>query len=322
MELQRNTTGLGLIPSHDSVKRHILKLICEPLTESGFTKRRFDHAFTYFASVGYKGKAFLLTNDATALLPAIGYRASDDSLHGYAISDEQLPHVDLRAGLYLDEFLAQHLKLPLATQVELVILVPLAPNTPPYIVAAFAQAAPPSKETLQMRLTIAREEMKKRGALIVNWSADGASGHVKYMKELNTPKEGEPIIAIHGVATLKGDNETVILPARVVIFEGERRLLSTVPILDPVHLLNLLRSSPLRAKSAMGIGPHGISFRPLKEFLLSKLGAFRMENELGVRPSDFSAPDRMNYASAQRVFNTKVLEFVEAHRDPNELQGE
>lgn len=158
----RFSIGIGLIPSGDTLKEHITHIIGEPLHESGFTHRRLDFALEYFLRVGYSSKTFLLVNDATAVLPALGYRALDDSVHGYAISDELLALIDVRAGESLEAFMERFHAHPLANQVELVLLVPLAPRCPPYILAAFAQEGSQSAETVSRRLNIARDEMERR----------------------------------------------------------------------------------------------------------------------------------------------------------------
>lgn len=96
VEMMRRTLGLGLIPSDDTLRERISTIVREPLLESGFTDRRLDFALEHFGQLGYHSK--VLVNDATALLPAIGYRALDDSVHGYAVSDDLLAHLDVRAG--------------------------------------------------------------------------------------------------------------------------------------------------------------------------------------------------------------------------------
>jgi len=256
---------------------------------------------------------FLLVNDATALLPALGYRASDDTVHGYAISDDNLSQLNVRAGDSLDGFLHRFHSLKLATQVEVVLLVPLAPRCPPYVLAVFAQSGSQTSETVARRLLIAREEMERRGALIIGWAADGASSHFKLMRQLRQPSAAAPIIEIPTVPTLLADGITARLPARVASFQGEQFLLPQSPILDPVHLLNLLRNAPLRKNAALTIGNHSISLLRVRDLLVRKFDAMGMEARLGVRYTDFCVSDRMNFASAQRLFSTGLLTYLEQH---------
>jgi hypothetical protein len=254
------------------------------------------------------------------VLPALGYRALDDSVHGYAISDELLALIDVRAGESLEAFMERFHAHPLANQVELVLLVPLAPRCPPYILAAFAQEGSQSAETVLRRLSIARDEMERRGALIIGWAADGASGHFKLMRQLHAPAPGAPAIDIVGVPTLKGGETTERLAARVVSYNGKPVLLPTSPILDPVHLVNLLRNSALRKAFVGRVGDSSISLSKVRDLLEQRLGRFNMEATLGVRYTDFVVEDRMNFAAAQRAFSTAVVSYVEQHGGA-ELKG-
>lgn len=313
LSFQRATVGYGSAPSLDTIREHIKNVVGEPLRECGFTQRRLDHALKFYHDIGYSKDVFLLVNDATALLPALGYRASDDSVHGYAISDDELSQLDVRAGESLDGFLQRFHALKLATQVEIVLLVPLAPRCPPYILAAFAQSGSQTAEIIARRLVIAREEMERRGALIVGWAADGASSNFKLMRQLRQLTPGAPSIEIPRVPTLLSNGNTVRLPGRLASFRGKQFLLPQSPILDPAHLLNLLRNAPLRKNAALTAGDCGISLLRIRDFLAQRFDAMGMEAKLGVRYNDFTVTDRMNFASAQRLFSTTLLTYLEQH---------
>ena len=302
-----------MIPSDETLREHITKIVSEPLLECGFTDRRLNFALEHFQRVGYTSKAFLLVNDATALLPAIGYRAADDSVHGYAIPDERLAEIDVRAGESLEAFMERFHSHPLANQVELILLVPLAPRCPPYILAAFAQSGSQSAETVSRRLSIARDEMERRGALIVGWAADGASAHFKLMRQLRQHTPGQPSIVVSGVPTLMSDSSTARLPARAARFNGKELLIPMTPILDPVHHINLLRNSVLRKNFAGKVGEYDISMARVCKLLEQQLDRFNMEASLGVRCTDFNIEDRMNFAAAQRVFSISVVNYLEKH---------
>jgi hypothetical protein len=318
--MMRRTLGLGMIPADDTLREHISTIVREPLLESGFVDRRLDVALEHFERLGYHSKVFLLVNDATALLPAIGYRALDDSVHGYAVSDDLLAHLDVRAGDSVEAFIERFHSLPLANQVELILLVPLAPNCPPYILAAFAQDGSQSMETVSRRLAIATTEMERRGALVIGWAADGASAHFKLMRQLHALSPGAPVIKIPGVPTLKGELVTEQLCARPATFNGKPLLLPTMPILDPVHHVNLLRNSALRKGFAGRVGDATISMARARDFFEQRLGQFGMEAELGVHYTDFVIEDRMNFAAAQRVFSTPVVAYLAQHGG-GELKG-
>ncbi len=291
----------------------------EPLRECGFSERRFDVALEFYRNkIGYTRDVFLLVWDATALLPALGYQSATDTVVGLTVSDELLAQIDLRVGESLEAFLKRISSLQLATQVEIVLLVPLEPRRPPFLLAAFAQSGPQTMETLKQRMHIARSEMEKRGAFIVGVAADGATGNFKLMRQMRQPLPGAPTIAIAGVPTLSGAATTAVhLPARGVAFHGAKYLVPDLAIVDPVHLPNLLRNAPLRKSAAMRVGNHDISQQRVYLALRERMGDFGMEPQLGVRVTDFNVSDRMNFASAQRLFSTKLLAYLETHFGSN-----
>ena len=82
----------------------------------------------------------------------------------------------------------------------------------------------------------------------------------------------------------------------------------------PVHLVNLLRNALLRRNAAMKVGVCEINRPKLRDQLAQQLGGVeKVEITFGVRHTDWAVTDRMNYAAAQRLFSTKLLEFVTHH---------
>jgi hypothetical protein len=321
-EFQRLNASYGAAPSLDTLRKRIKDIVGEPLCRCGFSAERFAGAVAHFDRLGYTANAFLLVNDATSLLPALGHVASTDEVLGYAFSDDELGLCDVRAGESLRAFLDRMEGRKLASQVEIVLLVPLVAGLAPYVLGAFAQAGPPTKETVRRRLQIARDEMEKRGAFIVAWAADAASAHYKLMRELRAaPAPGAPAIELL-VPTLQGKETTVRLPARDAVINGKSVRVPVTPISDPVHLANLFRNAPLRKNAAMEVGDYQINLLALRDRLVQQCSALGMEHSLGVRHSDWEVSDRMNYAAAQRLFNTTLLEHVEREfwREPN-LRG-
>ncbi len=317
-EFMRLNRDYGCAPSEDTVRQHINNLVGEPLRECGFSERRFDLALDFYRNkVGYKRDVFLLVWDATALLPALGYQSVTDTVVGLTIPDEQLGQVDLRVGESLTAFLQRISKLQLATQVEILLLVPLEPRCPPFLLAAFAQSAPQTMETLKQRMLIARTEIERRGAFIVGVAADGASGNFKLLRQMRQTVAGAPTIAIAGVPTLSAAATTVQLPAREVRFRNVTRLMPDLAVVDPVHLPNLLRNAPLRKNAAMRVGNCDISQQRVLNALKDRVGEFGLETRLGVRTTDFNVSDRMNFASAQRLFSTKLLDYLETNFSNN-----
>lgn len=294
------------------------EIVGEPLHGCGFSDSRFAGIRQHFHSLGYTSDVYIIVNDATALLPALGYYSATDEVDGLAVSDEELPTFDGRAGSSLEEFLERHRDKNLATQVEVYLLVPLTPRIPPYVLGAFAQSGSQTAETIRRRLDIARSYVEKSGMLVLAWAADGASAHVKLMRQLSIP--GSTAIALM-MPTLLSDATTVELPARWAHFRGQQLLLPETPIFDPIHLVNLLRNAPLRKSAAMSVGGLDISLPRLRDALVSSLGPTGLEAKLGVRYTDWEVTDRMNYAAAQRLFSTKLYEYVSSAPLANEHRG-
>lgn len=320
MDFQRRSVGHGLVPTAETIRAFIGDVVGTPLRSCGFSKERFDAVLPFYQKLGYDPNAYLLINDATAVLPGLGYRMADDSVHGLAISDDDLGVLDVRAGESLAQFLLRFHSFKLATQVEIVLLAPLKPRLPPYLLGVFAQAGSQTSETIERRLCIAREEMEQRGALIMGWAADGASAHFKLMRQMRQIAPGAPTINFVG-PTLSSDRGNIHIPARCAMRSGAPCLVPATPLLDPVHLVNLLRNAPLRKAAALHIGEFDVDLNSVHDFLASKLTAFGMETQLEVRLADFNVADRMNFAAAQRLFSTKVLMYLEANCTDVKFRG-
>lgn len=104
------------------------------------TQKRFDLALPFFHKLGYTADVFMLVNDATAVLPSLGYRADDDTVHGLATGDTELHVLDIHAGESMEAFLQRFRNHKLATQVEIVALVPLKLRCPALVLGVFAQS--------------------------------------------------------------------------------------------------------------------------------------------------------------------------------------
>jgi hypothetical protein len=327
-DFQRLNASMGAAPSIDTLKRRITELVDVPLRNCGFSDARFDAALAHFDRLGYKANAYLLVNDATALLPALGYNTATDEVLGFALSDEELALLDVRAGESVSAFLDRFDAKKLATQVEVYLLVPLAPRVPPFILGAFAQSGTQAADTIKRRLDIARAEVERRGGLVLAWAADGATTHVKLMRSLRALRTQDDGLGIKvtEVPTLLSDETAsdatsatasttaAWLPARAATINGKILCVPETPIFDPVHLVNLLRNALLRKNAAMKVGGYAINLLKLRDLLAEKLGGIeKAEIRFGVRHTDWAVTDRMNYAAAQRLFCTKLLDFVELH---------
>ena len=283
----RMNVSYAVAPELTTIHSHVRSTVGEPLHGCGFSQRRFDHALEFYRdTLHYRSCAFLLVWDATAVLPSLGYRSASDTVVGLTIPDDELGTLDLRVGESLDAFLIRIRSYQLATQVEIMLLVPLSPNCPPYLLAAFAQSHPQTADTLARRMLTAREELERRGALVVGVAADGASGNFKLLHTLRQRVTATPFI-FSGVPTLSSNAENVQLPGRVVQYLGKTRVVPDLGILDPVHLLSLLRNAPLRQTAKMRIGAFEIRPQLVRDALESQLGVLGLEVQLSVRSTDF-----------------------------------
>jgi hypothetical protein len=321
LEFHRKNRSYGDAPNTDSLRTHIQQVVGDPLQQCGFSDQRFDLARDYFQRVGHTSGLFMLVWDATSVLPVLGYQQSTDSVVGLVIPDELLGQTNLLVGDSLTVFLERIRAFNLATQLEVVLLVPLAPHMPAFLLGVFAQSSGQTTKTIECRMRTARSEMEKRGAFVVGVAADGASCNESLMRSMRQRSADGRTILLRGVPTLEADAADVALPARVINFRNIQRLVADLPVLDPPHHLNLYRNAGLR-DTPMQVGSSTIVLARIKNMIEQELGVFGMPARLGVRATDFDTLDRMNFASAQRLFNTQVLDFVEAKLSSNdEMQG-
>lgn len=60
----------------------------------------------------------------------------------------------------------------------------------------------------------------------------------------------------------------------------------------------------------MSVSGFPINLLSLRAAIVTCLGIAGLEAQLGVRYSDWEVTDRMNYAAAQRLFSTKLYDYV------------
>lgn len=177
----------GVIPSLTTTKAFLDTFIGCPINEFGFLQRRIAALPTWLRRIGAADVPFLAVHsDATSVIPRVRWRPCDDAIFGAAIPDQKLPHVDLHAGSSANELLAQLEHYGLATQVDVILVGPLHPKAPRYVLAMFAQTSGGDAEVLKNRWAIVENELHRLGLHVVCIGVDGgganASAQRKYAR--------------------------------------------------------------------------------------------------------------------------------------------
>lgn len=123
------------LPSAQRLYARVLRQ--SQITESGFTLRRFREAGSYFRRLGYDKRVVLCSNDATTLKAELVWRQADDALLGFTFSDADLPKKRLYAGGRVTAIKEMVATYPLGTKLEVILINPLDPLVPPYVLAVF-----------------------------------------------------------------------------------------------------------------------------------------------------------------------------------------
>jgi hypothetical protein len=333
MEFMRLTLFEGMMPHLKTLKRYIDAMPLSALREAGYTEARFDEVLPFYRSLGYTADAFLVINDATALLPAVRWRADDDALLGFALPDDALSRHNIRAGQFLFEVLEHKQRWALATQVELVMVCPLAPGYPAMAIGAFPQRAAPPAPGVRRRVELVSEALEQRGAVVLGYSADGASAQLSTMMDmwssvrscvafasahlphlLASQRDNEEVLHLPGFPTLAGTT-TWEFRTRRMRWKDTTLQLPWLAVSDPPHWINKVRNKVL---NGLRIGDYDVTLGPLKDMMEGEAGLFA-ELDTMLRVSDLY-PDRLDYRASQRLFSSALIARLQALKKP-ELQG-
>lgn len=149
-----------------------------PISEIGFLHRRLDALVSWLRRTKQFAPFLVGCDDAVAVLPRARWRSIDDAIFGAAIPDDELPSVDLRAGDSVDKLLETLQHYGLATQALVMLVGPLDPSAPRFILAVFALKSGGTAAAIQQRWAIVEEGLRRRGLYLICSGVDGGGANV------------------------------------------------------------------------------------------------------------------------------------------------
>lgn len=323
-------TEEGRYPRARSTIYRRLAMDClSPLTEVGYTSQRFNDAVGFYLghyAEHYRKNArfFTLSNDMTAVAGRLTARRQDGALFGLAT---------LRA-LYVPPDLAGLMKLidehRLANNVDVVLLNPLDPRIPSFVLGVFPRAQRVTADVIRQMWAVAVDELDSRGLYVVAIGADGDSAHLSAMKKrrVRVLRAGEGLPAwlnefrrtpreklfSFKIKDLDGSEVELVVTCRLVHItdsDGERKQVLVIDshFQDWGHV-----NSKLRNRLA-GRDHHGVrmgSGRAEVGWLIELLGD-SLTADTGVLRDDLNPKtDPMNVKAGFRLTGEKMRRFVQA----------
>ncbi len=327
---------LGVFPQADTLLARQAAGVT-PLVEPGFCIARFQAAVRFYQNIGYPYPYFTVCNDATALRAAVTCRLTDNVLLGMSTL------ADLRCPNTMAEIEALAVQHGIATQVDVLLLNPLDPLLPSFVLAVFPQSGHVNARVIATRWAIADDCLAFFGAIVLAHGSDGDEAHMRAMKErqhvpslhggeelapslFKQPRDkvfGFSVPDLHG-----GADVYIAAPARLVpITVLDRTINLSVPNLhfqDPSHLLTKLRAKFLSQDGhGFRLGHGRASPHILKQLTTHSPTAQHLtaHARLGIRHDDLNPRDVMNVPAMLRVIDTPVLEFLQAHHNAQLAQA-
>ncbi len=162
----------GVLPGPDTVLAHHYAESSPLIHEPGFTTERFDRAREFFVTHKYGPMIFHMCNDATALRKTMTWREVDNTLHGLnTLADVRCPDT-------LDELEAIAARHGMASEADVLLLCPLDPMLPPFVLGVFPQQHLLGAHVHLRRWAVAEELLAERGMYVVTHGVDGAAPHL------------------------------------------------------------------------------------------------------------------------------------------------
>jgi hypothetical protein len=300
-----------------------------PITEYGLLYRRIAALPLWLRRIGYDLPLLAACNDATAILPRVRWRATDDAVFGAAVPDDELHRVDLRAGTSVNALLSQLAKYGLATQVEVFLVGPLDPRAPRFVIGVLAQTAGATAPTTTRRWTAIEHALQQFGLHVVCTGVDGGGSNVAaqhqhtavriiavYAHLLTQVRSEEKVLRVERFPALsEAASKPTVYPLLVpsaTVSIGSVRLELPVRrcVQDPVHLVKKLVNPACDANKELRIGNTRVSMAPLLDMCKDRTAAIALEGVLKLRPSDLTRPDRQDFRAAQRLLDPAVHDFL------------
>ena len=315
----------GALPSPDTVLVHQFQKSSPLINEPGFTLERFECALKFYLELGYTLRFFHMPNDATAVRLGIVWRQRDNVVVGlHTLADIRCPDT-LEA---LEQLVKQY---GFATEVDVLLLSPLDPTLPSFVLGLFPQQHLVKAQVHLRRWAVAEELLERFGMFVVMHGADGAAPHLLAQKtrQPNACREqphDPPLDCHHSVPrdhllwfdapSLRGGApERVSTPARLVSSQLPSHTTTTRFMLGDFHSQDHCHlGAKLRVREC-GRDGHGVTLGNgravislLSEDVNSSLWKQMM---IDIRPSDFDPRrDPMNLPAFFRLTSPDVLAFL------------
>lgn len=164
------------LPGEQSLHRRIRNR--STITESGFLLSRFREARSFFESHGYMLKLVTCSNDATAVKPELCWRQKDDAAFGQAVPDSLLPALPFFTGGDLAAVRHMLEKHPLGLKLEAILINPLDPKIPSFVLAIFCDVQRDAATHLARWETVDKLLYSESGLNVLSHGCDGDPSHL------------------------------------------------------------------------------------------------------------------------------------------------
>lgn len=295
-----------MIPSRKRALPHVLEHVT-PITEVGFMEERFKDAANFFNRINYPLKFYFICNDATCIRQELDWRPSDDALFGLNTLK------DLKVGNSMQDIYNMVDRYQLCTQADVLLLCPLLPNFPSFVLAVFPQRATPVREVIAKRWSIATDLCEKYGMFVISRCSDGAPSQLAAMlhqqcEEAVANDEHQPkrsklwsklIPAIDG-------NKLITTTSRYIDLNGRTIQVPDLHWQDFFHEAAKFRTRFTgRDGAGLRLGNGLAKVSTLRAAI--QCVEHQTEAVIGLRVSDLSTNNPMNVAACLRLFSEPVV---------------
>lgn len=319
----------GALPSVDTLLTHHVTMTSPMLNEPGFTRERFRRAVEFFRASGYRPMIFHLCNDGTVLRRRIVWRRTDNAVFGLnSLDDHRCPDT-------LEELIELVKRVGYAEEVDVLMLCPLDPSKPAYVLAVFPQQHIMPAEVYLLRWAVAERELETHGAFVISHGVDGAAPHLRAEKArqpnaciplagthlpppaMNTYHSAErnKSLWIDVPALEEGVYRRVEAPARmipIVLDSGETLMI----LLPDLHFQDFCHLGAKLRVRICGRNGHGLTIgsgRAVIALLKQEAtSAMWLQMSIDIHSDDFDPKrDPMNLPAFFRLTSTAVLAFLQ-----------
>jgi hypothetical protein len=325
--LQRSLLD-GVLPNPDTVLNHFFHTSSPLLNEPGFTLARFQRANSFYQRLNYKPMIFHMCNDATALRRLLTWRQPDNALLGLNTL------ADIRCPDTLEELEALVAHYGIAAEVNVLLLCPLDPSKPSFVLGLFPQQHLQCADIHLQRWATAEEHLERFGMYVVTHGVDGAAPHLLAEKVRQPHCTLPPTTsAFHSkppapdLQSHHSSERTKVLSFCVpsldghasIIIEAPARIIATSfgPIMLPdLHYQDFCHEGSKLRVRVCGRKAHGVTLGNGRADITSLMRDYEShlwcQMMVGVRKNDVDpSRDPMNLPAFFRLTSNDVLAFLQ-----------